>query len=85
MNDRFRKLRQVSAELEQVWGRKPTPEELAENMELHPAKVRWMLKTSQRAISLQSPVGNEEDTELGYFIEDKTTPSPLDATFQHSL
>ena len=85
MNDRFRKLQQVSAQLEQDWGRKPTPEELAENMELHPAKVRWMLKTSQRAISLQSPVGHEEDTELGYFIEDKSALSPLDATFQGSL
>jgi RNA polymerase primary sigma factor len=85
MNDRFRKLRQVSEQLEQNWGRKPTPEELAEKMELHPARVRWMLKSSQRAVSLESPVGKEEDTELGSFIEDKTAPSPPDTTFHASL
>jgi len=51
MSDRIRKLHQVSRQLEQVWGRKPTPEELAENMELEPSKVRWMLRVSRHPVS----------------------------------
>jgi RNA polymerase primary sigma factor len=53
MSDRIRKLHQVSRQLEQVWGRKPTPEELAEEMELEPSKVRWMLRVSRHPVSLE--------------------------------
>ena len=85
MSDRIRKLHQVSRQLEQVWGRKPTPEELAEQMELEPSKVRWMLRVSRHPVSLERPVGEEEDSELGNFIEDEDAPTPPDAAYHHLL
>lgn len=81
MSDRIRKLHQVSRQLEQVWGRKPTPEELAEHMDLESAKVRWMLRVSRHPVSLERPVGEEEDSELGNFIEDEDAPTPPDAAY----
>jgi RNA polymerase primary sigma factor len=85
MSDRIRKLHQVSRQLEQVWGRKPTPEELAEEMDLEPSKVRWMLRVSRHPVSLERPVGEEEDSELGNFIEDIDAPTPPDAAYHHML
>ena len=85
MSDRIRKLHQVSRQLEQVWGRKPTPEELAEEMDLEPSKVRWMLRVSRHPVSLERPVGEEEDSELGNFIEDVDAPTPPDAAYHHML
>ncbi len=85
MSDRIRKLHQVSRQLEQVWGRKPTPEELAEEMGLEPSKVRWMLRVSRHPVSLERPVGEEEDSELGNFIEDEDAPTPPDAAYHHML
>jgi RNA polymerase primary sigma factor len=54
-------------------------------MDLSPAKVRWMLQASQHSISLESPVGDEGETELGDFIQNEDTPLPPDATYQHLL
>lgn len=85
MSDRIRKLHQVSRQLEQTWGRKPTPEELALEMELEPSKVRWMLRVSRHPVSLERPVGEEEDSELGNFIEDEDAPLPPDAAYHHLL
>jgi RNA polymerase primary sigma factor len=85
MSDRIRKLHQVSRQLEQVWGRKPTPEELAEEMGLESSKVRWMLRVSRHPVSLERPVGEEEDSELGNFIEDEDAPTPPDAAYHHML
>lgn len=85
MSDRIRKLHQVSRQLEQAWGRKPTPEELALEMELEPSKVRWMLRVSRHPVSLERPVGEEEDSELGNFIEDEDAPTPPDAAYHHLL
>jgi len=85
MSDRLRKLHQVSRQLEQMWGRKPTPEELAEEMDLEPAKVRWMLRVSRHPVSLERPVGEEEDSELGNFIEDVDAPTPPDVAYHHML
>ncbi|MCB0212630.1 MAG: RNA polymerase sigma factor RpoD, partial [Anaerolineae bacterium] len=85
MSDRIRKLHQISRQLEQVWGRKPTPEELAEHMDLEPAKVRWMLRVSRHPVSLERPVGEEEDSELGNFIEDEDAPTPPDAAYHRLL
>jgi RNA polymerase primary sigma factor len=85
MSDRIRKLHQISRQLEQVWGRKPTPEELADYMELDPSKVRWMLRVSRHPVSLERPVGEEEDSELGNFIEDEDAPTPPDTAFHHLL
>jgi len=85
MSDRIRKLHQVSRQLEQTWGRKPSPEELAEEMDLEPSKVRWMLRVSRHPVSLERPVGEEEDSELGNFIEDEDAPTPPDAAYHHLL
>lgn len=85
MSDRIRKLHQISRQLEQAWGRKPTPEELAQELELEPAKVRWMLRVSRHPVSLERPVGEEEDSELGNFIEDEDAPTPPDAAYHHLL
>jgi RNA polymerase primary sigma factor len=85
MSDRIRKLHQISRQLEQVWGRKPTPEELADHMDIEPAKVRWMLRVSRHPVSLERPVGEEEDSELGNFIEDEDAATPPDAAYHHLL
>jgi RNA polymerase primary sigma factor len=85
MNDRLRKLKQVSRRLEQVEGRKPTPEELAKEMKIEPSQVRWMLRSSRHPISLELPIGEEKDSELGDFIEDSDSPPPTDTTFHHLL
>jgi RNA polymerase primary sigma factor len=84
MSDRIRKLYRVSRELEQQYGREPTPKEIAMKMELTAQKVRWMLRISRRPLSLEKPVGEDGDSELGSFIEDKDTPAPTD-TATHDL
>jgi RNA polymerase primary sigma factor len=76
MSDRIRRLYKAARQLEQENGRKPTPEEIAKELHLEPRKVQWMLKVSWRPLSLELPVGEEEDTELGAFIEDDSTPTP---------
>lgn len=79
MSDRIRKLYRVSRELEQKFGREPTPKEIAEEMDLTAQKVRWMLRISRRPLSLEKPVGEDGDSELGSFIEDEDTVSPSDS------
>jgi RNA polymerase primary sigma factor len=85
MSDRIRRLYKTARQLEQEHGRKPTPEEIAEEMDLEPRKVRWMLKVSWRPLSLERPVGEEEDSELGSFIEDDSTPTPTQSAYQNLL
>jgi len=85
MSDRIRHLYKVARQLEQEYGRKPTPEEIAVEMKLEPRKVQWMLKVSWRPLSLERPVGEEEDSELGSFIEDDSTPTPSQSAFQNLL
>lgn len=85
MTDRIRKLYRASHELEQAFGRPPTPEELAVKLEMTPKKVQWLLQVSWIPLSLESPVGDEEDTELGMFVEDKITPSPSQIVYQNML
>ncbi|MCW5849615.1 MAG: sigma-70 family RNA polymerase sigma factor, partial [Anaerolineae bacterium] len=84
MSDRIRRLYHVSRRLEQELGREPTAEEIGEDMELPPKKVGWMLKISQRPLSLEKPVGEEKDSELGDFIEDEDVPGPAE-TASHRL
>jgi RNA polymerase primary sigma factor len=84
LSDRIRKVYQVSQRLEQDWGRPPTPEDIAKELALPPQKVRWMLKVSQRPLSLEKPVGEEEDSELGNFIPDADAPTPTDTAY-HAL
>jgi RNA polymerase primary sigma factor len=85
MSDRIRRLYKTARQLEQENGRKPTPEEIAARMGLEPRKVQWMLKVSWRPMSLERPVGEEEDSELGSFIEDLTTPTPTQSAYQNLL
>jgi RNA polymerase primary sigma factor len=85
LSDRIRKVYQVAQQLEQDWGRQPTPEEIAQELSLPPQKVQWMLKVSQRPLSLEKPVGEEEDSELGSFIPDDEAPTPSDSAYQNLL
>ncbi|MHB1294228.1 MAG: sigma-70 family RNA polymerase sigma factor [Anaerolineae bacterium] len=85
LSDRIRKVYQIAQQLEQDWGRQPTPEEIAQELSLPAQKVQWMLKVSQRPLSLEKPVGEEEDSELGSFIPDDEAPTPSDSTYQHLL
>ncbi|NLV74252.1 MAG: RNA polymerase sigma factor [Chloroflexi bacterium] len=85
LSDRIRKVYQVAQQLEQDWGRQPSPEEIADQLALPAQKVQWMLKVSQRPLSLEKPVGEEEDSELGSFIPDDEAPTPSDSTYQHLL
>jgi RNA polymerase primary sigma factor len=85
MSDRIRRLYKAARQLEQTNGRKPTPEEIARVLELEPRKVQWMLKVSWQPLSLEHPVGEEEDSELGAFIEDDTTPTPTQSVHDNLL
>jgi len=85
MSDRIRRLYKVARQLEQENGRAPTPEEIAAELDLEPRKVQWMLKVSWRPLSLEHPVGEEEDSELGAFIEDEGTPTPSQSAYQSLL
>jgi RNA polymerase primary sigma factor len=85
MSDRIRRLYKTARQLEQENGRAPTPEEIAAEMELEPRKVQWMLKVSWRPLSLEHPVGEEEDSELGSFIEDDSTPTPSQSSYHNLL
>jgi RNA polymerase primary sigma factor len=86
MSDRIRRLYKTARKLEQEYGRQPTPEEIAEEMDLEPRKVRWMLRVSWRPMSLERPIGDDGDSdELGSFIEDRTTPMPTENASQRLL
>ena len=85
MSDRLRKIREIAQRLEKQGGRRPTVEEIAELMEIPPHEVRWMLSSSQQPISLEQPVGEEQDNELGYLIEDEALTTPPDAAAQMFL
>jgi RNA polymerase primary sigma factor len=78
MIEHLRRLYRASQELQQELGRRPTPDEIATQMELPLDRVRWMLQVSQRPLSLQRPVGEDEDAELGSFIEDQSAPTPVE-------
>ena len=85
MSDRIRRLYKVAHQLEQEKGRKATPEEIAEVMEIDSRKVQWMMRVSWRPLSLETPVGEDEDSELGSFVEDEGTPTPTQSAYQHLL
>src|SRR3990172_6319514 len=85
MSDRIRRLYKVARTLEQSLGRKPTPEEIAEDLDMDPRKVQWMMRVSWRPLSLETPVGEDEDSELGSFVEDETTPTPTQSAYANLL
>lgn len=74
MTDRLRQLYKATQEFEQTQGRAPQISELAERLGLEEAKVHWMLQVAQTPVSLESPVGDEEDSELGMYVEDENSP-----------
>ena len=79
MVETINKLIRVSRQLLQELGREPTPEEIAEEMDLPVDRVREILKISQEPVSLETPIGEEEDSHLGDFIQDDNVPVPADA------
>jgi RNA polymerase primary sigma factor len=85
MTDRIRQMYKTVHELEQRLGRPATTEELAEEMNVDPRRVHWMLQVSWTPISLESPVGDDEDSEFGMFVEDEVTPTPLQTTQDNML
>ena len=83
MVETINKLMRVSRRLVQEYGREPTTQEISEGMEVTPERVREILKVSQEPVSLETPIGEEEDSHLGDFIEDRSAPAPAEAaTFQ---
>ncbi|MCU0669774.1 MAG: RNA polymerase sigma factor RpoD [Myxococcota bacterium] len=85
MIETINKLVRTTRYLVQLLGREPSPEELAEKMEMPLDKVRMVLKIAKEPISLETPVGEEEDSHLGDFIEDKNSVNPQDAVIQGDL
>jgi RNA polymerase primary sigma factor len=85
MIETINKLVRTQRQLVQELGREPTSEEIAKRMEIPVAKVRKIMKIAQEPISLETPIGEEEDSHLGDFIEDKAVVSPSDAVINLSL
>ena len=85
MIETINKLIRVSRHLVQELGREPTPEEIAKKMTLHIDKVRKVLKIAKEPISLETPIGEEENSHLGDFIEDKKVLSPIDSVVKKNL
>jgi RNA polymerase primary sigma factor len=79
------KIVRTSRQLLNEIGREPTPEELAEKLGMPLEKVRKVLKIAKEPLSIETPVGDEEDSHLGDFIEDKNTIPPIDAAIQSNL
>ncbi len=85
MIETINKLVRTTRALTQELGREPTPEEISLRMDIPVEKVRKVMKISREPISLDSPIGEEEDNHLGDFIEDKKTPSPADSVVRANL
>ena len=85
MNDRIRQIYKATHDLEQRLGRIPTPQELAAEVNMDLEKVQWVLKVSWLPLSLESPIGDDEDSELGMFIEDELSPTPIQSVYQSML
>ena len=85
MADRIRQIYKVNHAMEQKLGRAPTIEELASELNMTVKKVQWIMKVSWLPLSLESPVGDDEESELGMFIEDEFSPTPLQSVYQSML
>ncbi len=85
MADRIRQAYKANHDLEQRLGRVPSLEELAVEMNMDLEKVQWILKVSRLPLSLESPVGDDEESELGMFIEDELSPTPIQTVYQSML
>ncbi|MFL2840573.1 MAG: RNA polymerase sigma factor RpoD [Pseudohongiellaceae bacterium] len=85
MIETINKLNRISRQMLHEKGREPTPEELGERMELSEDKVRKVLKIAKEPISMETPIGDDEDSHLGDFIEDGNIDSPVDSSLDQSL
>jgi RNA polymerase primary sigma factor len=85
MIDRIRQMYKTTHELEQRLGRAPRADELAAELGMPVRKLQWMQKVSWLPLSLETPVGDDEENELGMFIEDEFTPTPLQSAYQSML
>ena len=85
MIETINKLNRISRQMLQEMGREPTPEELGERMEMPEDKVRKVLKIAKEPISMETPIGDDEDSHLGDFIEDLTIASPVESATEEGL
>ena len=85
MIETINKLNRISRQMVHEKGREPTPEELGERMEMSEDKVRRVLKIAKEPISMETPIGDDEDSHLGDFIEDGTVDSPVDSSIDEGL
>jgi RNA polymerase primary sigma factor len=85
MVDRLRQIYKASQALEQALGRPPKSQELASYLNLDDARLRWILQVSQPTISLETPIGDDDDSELGMYVEDDHTPSPAQIAYENML
>jgi RNA polymerase primary sigma factor len=85
MIETINKLNRISRQMLQEMGREPLPDELAERMEMPEDKVRKVLKIAKEPISMETPIGDDEDSHLGDFIEDQTVHSPVDSATSSGL
>ncbi len=85
MIETINKLNRISRQMLQEMGREPLPDELAERMEMPEDKVRKVLKIAKEPISMETPIGDDEDSHLGDFIEDQTVHSPVDSATSQGL
>ena len=85
MIETINKLNRISRQMIQEMGREPTPEELAERMDMPEDKIRKVLKIAKEPISMETPIGDDEDSHLGDFIEDQGASSPIDMATSEGL
>ncbi len=85
MVDRIRQMYKAAHDLEQKLGHPPSKEELAAELEVEVERVEWMMKVSRTPLSLETPVGEDDGTELGAFVEDEQSPTPNQLVYQNML
>lgn len=85
MSDRIRKINKTARQLEQSLGRPPSVTELAEELDMDPERIHWTRKVSRMPVSLETPIGDDEDTEFGMLIEDEKAPHPSQVMYQNML
>jgi len=85
MADRIRQVYKAARQMEQEMERPPTSQELAQKLELDENKLHWLMQVSQQPVSLESPIGDDEGSELGMYIEDDSSPSPAQTTYENML
>lgn len=85
MIETINKLNRISRQMLQQFGREATPEELAKEMDMPEDKIRKVMKIAKEPISMETPIGDDEDSHLGDFIEDTNVESPIDNTTNINL